>query len=44
MTVEVALRVLDLLADPSRVEALTKSRRGNPEKMAALLERTVFKV
>ena len=44
VTVEVALRVLDLLADPTRVEALTKSRGGNPEKMAALLERTVFKV
>lgn len=44
VTVEVALRVLDLLADPSRVEVLTRSRGGNPEKMAALLERTVFKV
>lgn len=44
VTVEVALRVLDLLADPSRVEQLVQKRGGNAEKLAALLERCVFKV
>jgi len=44
VTVEVALRFLELLSDPSKVEAMALARGGNPEKIAALLERCVFKV
>lgn len=41
---EVALRFLDLLADPTRVEQLVQQRGGNKEKVSALLERSIFKV
>lgn len=43
VTVEVALRLLELLADPTRLDELTAKRGGNPGKLQALLERSVFK-
>ena len=44
VTVEVALRLLELLGDPSAIEALVLSRGGNPLRLLNLLERCVFKV
>ena len=41
---EVALLLLELLGDPSAIEALVLSRGGDPRRLLSLLERCVFKV
>ena len=41
---EVALRLLEVLSDPSAVESLALKRGGNPQKLTRLLEQCVFTV
>ena len=41
---EVALRVLELLGDPARAQRLVQARVGNWDRLAGLLQHSVFKV